>query len=245
MEIKFRNRDGLNLSGILLNEESDKSVIITHGFGGNKHMSLYRELSKDLASNGYKVLLFDFSGNGKSEGNFSDMTYSDYVSDVYSAVEFLKPTSTAIYYIGHSMGANLGVIYQSLYSSLDKLVLLAPAFNIARLPDDKWDLLNKEGFLSVNRYVYENGKQVPKYSKLPKSYYFDRMRFNYTQLAKWIKNPVLILVGDEDKVVDSKSVMNFFNNLECEKYLDFLEGEDHGFHHSDKKILDKILTFFG
>ena len=245
MEIKFKNRRGLNLSGILLNEESDKSVIITHGFGRNKYMPLYRELSEDLAYNGYKVLLFDFSGNGGSEGNFSDITYSDYVDDTYLAVEFLKPISTTIYYIGHSMDANLGVIYQALYGGLDKLVLLAPGFNISKLPNNKWNQLNTYGFLPVIRYLYESGKHVPKHDKLPKSYYIDRMRFNYNQLEKLIKNPMLILIGQEDEIIDSKSIMDFFNNLKCEKYLDFLEGEDHGFHHSDKKILNKILNFFG
>ena len=82
------------------------------------------------------------------------------------------------------MGANLGVIYQALYGGLDKLVLLAPVFNIAKLPREKKDQLENDGFLQVTRYFYEDGKQTPKSEKLPRFYYLDSSRFNYNQLAE-------------------------------------------------------------
>ena len=83
-DIYFNNSQNEKLSGVLHEPTTpnNKGIILSHCFTCSKHQGILRKICENLTNAGYLVLRFDFSGNGESEGNFEDSTYSKEMSDL-------------------------------------------------------------------------------------------------------------------------------------------------------------------
>jgi len=129
-KVFFRSSDGLRLAGILHFPKKTRNtgVIICHGYTGSKDTNFIPELGETLEENGFLTLRFDFSGNGESEGRFEERTWSHYVKDLKSAIQFLEGNEDIedICVIGFSMGAAISIIEYNRYYNFDYLILLAP-----------------------------------------------------------------------------------------------------------------------
>ena len=80
-------------------------AIFAHCFTCSKDFSAARNICRALASEGFGVLRFDFSGLNKSEGDFSDTNFSTNVQDIIAASEYLtKNYKAPSLLIGHSLG---------------------------------------------------------------------------------------------------------------------------------------------
>ena len=83
-------------------------VILAHGVTGNKDRPLLVALAEGLSQRGWPCLRLSFAGNGDSEGIFGDATISKESRDLRDVLDSLPP-SLKVAYIGHSMGAAVGV----------------------------------------------------------------------------------------------------------------------------------------
>jgi len=80
-------------------------VLFAHCFTCGKDLAAASRISRELASNGFAVLRFDFTGLGSSEGDFSDTNFSSNVEDLVAAADFLRADYQApVMLIGHSLG---------------------------------------------------------------------------------------------------------------------------------------------
>lgn len=87
--------------------EIKASVIMVHGFGTNKGETAgyFDDISKALVNDNFRVIRFDFSGYGKSEGRQEDVCYSKQVDDLKSVWQFVKDNfSENVYIFAQSMG---------------------------------------------------------------------------------------------------------------------------------------------
>ena len=98
-------------------------VVIGHGVTGNKDRPFLVHLAENLAEAGISVLRFSFSGNGESEGAFTDSTITKEVADLGSVLDILDGYTVA--YIGHSMGGAVGVLRAATDERIRFLVSLA------------------------------------------------------------------------------------------------------------------------
>ncbi|OAT80423.1 alpha/beta hydrolase [Desulfotomaculum copahuensis] len=92
-KIRFTNSRGLPLAGLLCRPSgiTERIVIICHGFTGSKEGGgRALALGEELARRGRAVLVFDFSGNGESGGEFSDLTLSGQIDDLSRAVDWAQ-----------------------------------------------------------------------------------------------------------------------------------------------------------
>lgn len=74
-KLKIKNRKGNTLSATLEFPTNQKAVhyaIFAHCFTCSSSLSAVRHISRALTSHGFGVLRFDFTGLGKSEGDFTD-----------------------------------------------------------------------------------------------------------------------------------------------------------------------------
>ncbi|WP_435923448.1 alpha/beta fold hydrolase [Paenibacillus sp. DYY-L-2] len=89
--------------------EGEQALIFGHGFGCDQNM--WRFVAPVFEKN-FKVILFDFTGSGKSDLNAYDpVKYSDlygYAEDTLEICEALD-LKDAIY-VGHSVGATIGIL---------------------------------------------------------------------------------------------------------------------------------------
>lgn len=104
-------------------DDSNQIVVIGHGVTGNKDRPFLVHLAESLAEVGIPVLRFSFSGNGDSEGEFTDSTITKEVSDLGCVLDALDGYTVA--YVGHSMGGAVGVLRAATDERIGFLVSLA------------------------------------------------------------------------------------------------------------------------
>jgi len=106
-------------------ERSDWIVVLGHGVTGNKGRPIIVDTANALNVAGFDTLRFSFTGNGESEGRFVDSTVSKEIGDLDGILGSVSEKYTKICYIGHSMGAAVGVICAAGDTRINALVSLA------------------------------------------------------------------------------------------------------------------------
>ena len=121
----IKNASGENLDYTF--HAGDKSsqhiVVLGHGVTGNKDRPFLVELADNLSNAGIPTIRFSFSGNGNSDGEFTQSTISKEIGDLASVLDVLD--NHIICYVGHSMGSAVGVLSASQDNRIKLLVSLA------------------------------------------------------------------------------------------------------------------------
>lgn len=106
--LKFENRDGLELSGALQLPDTGETLayaLYAHCFTCTKSINAAVIITNELARRGIATLRFDFTGLGDSKGKFANSNFSTNINDVVDAAGFLENTHQAPQLlIGHSLG---------------------------------------------------------------------------------------------------------------------------------------------
>ena len=122
---EFRNRHGEKIDAAFHpGEREGVLVLLAHGVTGNKDRPLLLALAEGLSARGWPCLRLSFTGNGASEGDFREATITKESADLRDLLDALPPR-TKIAYIGHSMGAAVGVMTASSDERIRVLVSLA------------------------------------------------------------------------------------------------------------------------
>ena len=123
----IRNQQGENIDYAYHGADSsqDVLVVIGHGVTGNKDRPFVQALAEGLGAAGFPSLRFSFSGNGDSEGKFTDSCPSKEVGDLKSVLDAVSAEGRTIVYAGHSMGGAVGVMAASQDDRIHKLISLA------------------------------------------------------------------------------------------------------------------------
>ncbi len=215
-------------------ENATRTVLITHGHG--EHSESYSHLAQDLNRLGYNVIAWDLRGHGKSFGQrgYVDQ-FEDYIYDLESFFNFVTKTFSILeeklVLFGHSMGGLIltnGLIKLNRFQK-SSVVLSSPMYSVAL----KVPLYKQIGSLWVEKFLPKLtlGNEIedtqltrdPNYLSEYKTDVFrhDRMsaatylgaekaseyilahagRFNYR---------VLVQVSDNDPVVRTQTVKNYF-----------------------------------
>lgn len=120
---EIRNAQGERLDYTLHEGRGDGLVVIGHGVTGNKDRPFLAALAEGLSAVGLHALRFSFAGNGGSEGRFAECTISKEVADLGSVLD--AAGARPLCYVGHSMGAAVGVLRAAADRRIDWLVSLA------------------------------------------------------------------------------------------------------------------------
>ena len=119
-QVEITNRDGHILRGIVnIPEDGTRfpAIVNVHGFTGNKsgYKSIYTHTARLLAEHGFASVRFDLYGNGESDGEFEDMTFTG----ALLSLNFLGVTNS---------GTGIIEIFQ--YSSANLIYLISIIFTI-------------------------------------------------------------------------------------------------------------------
>lgn len=93
------------------------NVIMVHGFGTNKGETagFFDDISKALINDNFRVIRFDFSGYGKSEGRQEDVCYAKQVEDLKTIHEYVKNNFHEDNYLfSQSMGTWVTALYSPI-----------------------------------------------------------------------------------------------------------------------------------
>lgn len=91
-KLKIQNKKGLALQAQLelpANQKPNRYAIFAHCFTCTSSLSAVKNISRALTNYGFGVLRFDFTGLGRSEGEFADSHFSANVEDLIAVSEYM------------------------------------------------------------------------------------------------------------------------------------------------------------
>jgi uncharacterized protein len=209
-------------------------VVLGHGVTGDKDRPLLVAIADGLSKKGWPCIRFSFSGNGDSEGRFEDSNITKEVDDLWSILNTV-PQEKRIAYIGHSMGAAVGVKTASRGMLIQCLISLAGMVDTADFVKREFgDVVPGKGFmwdevacpLSEN-YVNDLNEIV---SILPD--------------AAKVACPWLLIHGTDDDVVPIEDSRKAFETACCDKKLIEIPGAGHSFDSETYATLVDRIDFW-
>ena len=107
-------------------------VLIGHGLTANMNRQFLTALAEGQAAAGFHALRFSWSGNGGSEGSFSESCISREVEDLGDIMTAVIGEGFSVSYAGHSMGGAVGVLRAADDPRLRHVISLAGMVETAR-----------------------------------------------------------------------------------------------------------------
>ena len=227
-------------------------MLICHGLNaqGFHALRVYNQLAEEACKRGFIAFLFDFRGVGKSTGGFEYGIGEQ--QDVRCLLDYVasrpEVLSDSIFIVGHSLGGAV-----SLYALQDEkrvrgLVLWAVPKNhdynvrkfIARMKGRRglWSFLilaSVDRIFDVSRFYKFEGYGI---DLRPKDVREKLMTLDECRaISKLHDMPVLIVIGDSDKIVGEDEAREVFNSANEPKSLLKIESADHTFRGKESELV--------
>jgi fermentation-respiration switch protein FrsA (DUF1100 family) len=230
-ELSFRTSDNLTLRGWFLPAETNKTIIVLHGYPFNKANIL--QFTKFLHPD-FQLFLFDFRAQGDSEGTTVTGGMKER-HDLRQAIQYLKTRKDvgAIGVYGFSMGASVAImgstedvkaiVADSGFSSLTKLTERMFPYWIF-----KWPFVLTGRALAKALYGIDTAQVMPK------------------EDVRHLRMPILFIHGKADTQVPYTETEKLFRNANKPKELWLIEGADHGNMPAEKReeYEERVSSFF-
>jgi uncharacterized protein len=172
--------------------------IYLHGFASGPGSTKAQELKARYASLGIELLVPDLN-----EGDFTHLTISRQIDRV---VSLFPPDGSPVTLMGASLGGWTAAIIAQDYLQVERLILLAPAFNfldywLPKLGADRLRAWENIGYLNIYHYAVQN--------LLPLHYDFITDARKYHLFPSDRVLPTLIIHGVRDDVIPIASSRDF------------------------------------
>jgi len=264
MEIFFKNEMDEKLSAIISDKGGELIAIFAHGFKSNKDNLLFKSLEAHFGKNKISTLRFDFSGCGKSEGDYSDSTITKQSREINSIIKKLHHKKIIL--VGHSMGCSASILAAEKNKKICGLVLINPlvfpylTFSDSLIKFSPYVLLSK---FDPDKIVLDKRFERIKNTKEKLSKIFKReimgkemieefKKMDILSLAKEFKMPSMIIHGKNDELIPLSHAEYLHYNLSKSKLVVFdyfhtpfkkKEAEFIAYYASDfvKKLKEKFL----
>jgi len=231
-KVSFKSK-GQKVVGIL--HEPDKkcnyTVIVIPGFRSTKEDVSYR--SKYLCENGIRALTIELRGRGESEGVFEEMTLTDGINDVISAIDFV---GTPVGLFGSSYGSMVALHTTTKDRRVKTLVLRKPLIDIKITHGGKIIReVEKHGF-----YDFETRDGI--HDVFTKKLVDDVLKYNSYEVAKNLHMPILFIVGDKDDVTPLEGAKRVYENVAGPKKFIILKNEGHEVPKNSDAVINREAT---
>ncbi len=225
-KLKIVNRKGITLYAQLelpANQKPNYYAIFAHCFTCSSSLSAVWHVSRALTQDGFAVVRFDFTGLGRSEGQFADSHFSANIEDLldvhaYMAEHYEAPSLL----VGHSLGGAAVLVAASKLDAVTAVATVgAPATttHVKHLFSHGIDEVKEKGEAEVNI----GGRPF----KINKDFV---EAFDKTDLPKIVKNlrkPLLIMHAPFDKIVGIENAKQLYDAAMHPKSFVTLDDADH------------------
>lgn len=242
----IRNKQGERLDTWVEepNANPKASVVMVHGFGTDKNETAgyFFDLSAALVEDGFRVIRFDLSGYGKSEGNQENGCYTKHSQDVDVIIDWVKAEySGKIYIFAQSMGcwvtalASPDGIAKTIMTGIPNantdIVIKRVADRFGSRPGAK---LNFDGLSLLPR-------STGKIQKIGAKFWDDLKNFNPVESIKGFakKSQLLIVHWNEDEIIGLDYLAEY-DSLKGVKAL-YLPGNHSVSNPGDRKSFINVM----
>jgi pimeloyl-ACP methyl ester carboxylesterase len=229
-------------------------VLFFHGFGTDKDEvgNTFLLTSEKLLKNDIASLRIDFRGFGESQGETSNLTVEDLVSDANDTLNYILKLDfidhTRIGLCGFSLGAGISILIADKQRDIIKtMALLSPAGNL---------LEDFEGYFGTGEFSKlaqsENILEIDigwRKIKLTKNFIESLKRNNLMASITTYKGAFFVAAGTNDFSCKHARKYNQVSKAENKELL-LLEGNDHIFNAFDEKlsvipkVTDEVTSWF-
>lgn len=225
-KLNIENKKGVKLQAYLelpANQKPDYYAVFAHCFTCSSSLNAVRNISRALTNYGFGVVRFDFTGLGRSEGEFADSHFSANVNDLLAVSSYLEDNFKApSLLVGHSLGGAAVLVAASKLSHVKAVATIgAPATvsHVKHLFSHDSDQLNKDGYTEVSiggRPFNINPEFVEDFDKT-----------DLPSIVKQLRKPLLILHSPIDTIVGVKNAEQIYHNAHHPKSFITLDNADH------------------
>lgn len=209
-----------------LTANSGKRILLAHGWSGRG--TQMPDIALALIKEGYEIISFDAPAHGRSSGKMSMMPY------FIDSIKFLEEQYGPFYgAIGHSLGGMslLKAVKDGL--DLQKLIVIGTANSVT----------------NITKEFAQNMQLGLKVAGIMKAYFDERFGEDMDNLsgalsAEGVHIPTLVIHDEDDVDVEISSAYEIKNSLK-QGELFVTKGLGHRKILGDKKVINKITTFFG
>jgi len=244
-QIQFPNNFGEKLAGTFHAppEDSRRGIILGHCFTCSRHTRILRDVSSALVAGGFKVLRFDFSGNGQSEGNFSESSYSKQIAEMNSAASFMSAEGVSwLGLAGHSMGAMVALLAAAEMDKVRAVCTLAAkasALHTSRiLSESQLQELQSTGRV----HFASRGRNL----ELTEAFFADATNYELSNLLPSLLQPWLIVHGDQDEIIPVEDAHRLQQCRPVNTELAIIKGADHMFSQDKQRqeVTELVVDWF-
>ena len=207
---------------IMVNKDSDKWVIIMHGYNGS--MEDVYDIALQYGKNGYNILMPDLRASGESEGSFIGMGWLDRLDVInWMDVIIAEDLSADIVLHGVDMGADTALMIsgEPVKSNL-KAIVAEGAYTSA------WDVLQKEFKLRHEKWpVFPMMEMVNPVAKVWGGYSL-REASAVKQVEK-TSVPILLIQGGQDTYVTEEMASELNQAVASSHDMVVIPGGTHGY----------------
>jgi uncharacterized protein len=238
----FLTKNNQKIHYKFINNKSLTTIIFLHGLMSNIKSKKAKHLKQFVNKNKINLLLFEYSGHGKSSGKFTDFSIKNWVEDSRVIIKKLIKKNKIIL-VGSSMGAWIGImLIKYFYKKIKGFV------GIASAPDFTEELIWKKLSIIEKNKIREN--KIYKLKNSHNNFYPVTKKFLYDGKKVLVLNkkikcnfPVELLHGANDCSVSWFYSIKLIKTLISKKLnLTIIDDGDHSLsRNQDLKKLDLAI----
>lgn len=224
--LNIQNAQGFQLQAYLelpANQKPSHYAIFAHCFTCNSDLHPVRYISRALTAHGFGVVRFDFTGLGKSEGEFADSYFSANVSDLLAVSDYMKEHYLApALLVGHSLGGAAVIVAASKLEAVKAVATIgAPASteHVKKHFSHHVDEIAEKGGVEVNI----GGRPF----KINQEFVDDFEKTDLLKITEKLHKPILIMHAPFDKVVGIDNAHQLYKSAHHPKSFISLDDADH------------------
>lgn len=225
-KLNIQNAKGLQLQAYLelpANQKPDKYAIFAHCFTCSSTLKPVKNISRALTAHGFGVVRFDFTGLGKSEGEFAESHFSANVEDLMAVNDYLTEHFAApSLLVGHSLGGAAVIVAASKLDNVKAVATIgAPATtqHVKKHFSHHVHEIAEKGDVEVNI----GGRPF----KINQEFVDDFDKTDLPEITRNLRKPILIMHAPFDKVVGIDNAHQLYKSAFHPKSFISLNDADH------------------
>lgn len=226
VKLNIQNKKGHKLQAFLelpADQKPQHYAIFAHCFTCSSSLGAVRNISRSLTSHGFGVLRFDFTGLGRSEGEFAESYFSANVDDLLAVNDYLKTHYQApSLLVGHSLGGAAVIVAASKLENIKAVATVgAPATvgHVTHLFSHGIEEIEDKGEVEVNI----GGRPF----KINEAFVEDFGKIDLPEITKNLRKPLLIMHAPFDQIVGIENAHKLYHDAHHPKSFVSLDDADH------------------
>lgn len=226
IKLNIQNKKGHKLQAFLelpADQKPQYYAIFAHCFTCSSAFGAVKNISRSLTSHGFGVVRFDFTGLGRSEGEFAESYFSANVDDLMAVNDYLKAHYQGPgLLVGHSLGGAAVIVAASKLENIKAVATVgAPATvsHVTHLFSHGIEEVKEKGEVEVNI----GGRPF----KINEEFVEDFGKIDLPEITKNLRKPLLIMHAPFDQIVGVDNAHKLYHGAHHPKSFVSLDDADH------------------